>query len=75
MFNKATMTINRSDAIEPLLISVADIPALTGLGLSTAKAHVASGDIPSIKLGRRRLVPLAGLRSWMERHLAADDAP
>lgn len=37
-----------------------------GLGLSTVKRSVASGTIPSIQVGRRRLIPLR----WVEQREA-----
>jgi excisionase family DNA binding protein len=37
-------------------ISIEETALALGLGLTTTKALIASGDLPSAKLGRRRLV-------------------
>ena len=53
--------------VEPLLLGVPAALRVTGLGRSKLLSLVASGDIPSVKIGSRRLIPLAGLREWVER--------
>ncbi len=45
----------------PLLLAVPDAAHLLGIGTTLAWDLVRSGDIPSVKLGRRVLVPRAGL--------------
>ncbi len=51
---------------EKLTISITDCAKLLGIGRSAAYQAVQSGQIPSLKIGRRRLVP----RSALERLLA-----
>lgn len=48
-----------SDA--PLLVSVPEAARLLGVGTTFGWALVHSGEIPSVKLGRRVLVPRAAL--------------
>lgn len=57
----------RAPGLEPLLLRVSEAAALTGLGRSKAYELVASGEWPSVTIGRCVRVPLAGLRAWVER--------
>ena len=43
--------------------------ASTMLGISRAALYplVLSGEVPSFKVGARRLIPTKGLREWVER--------
>ncbi len=54
----------------PLLVAVPDAARLLGIGTTLAWDLVRAGDIPSVKLGRRVLVPRAGL----ERLVGVPDA-
>lgn len=44
--------------------------AAEALGISRAKAYelIASGNIPSVRVGASIRVPVAALRSWIEEH-------
>lgn len=46
----------------PLLVAVPDAARLLGIGTTFAWELVRAGDIPSVKLGRRVLVPRAALQ-------------
>jgi excisionase family DNA binding protein len=64
--------IAMSTTIEPLLIPVwPDAADALGVGRSTAFALAASGALPSVSIGKRRLVPVAGLREYVRRLSAA----
>lgn len=45
------------------------------LGISRGALYplVMSGDVPSFKVGRRRLVPIDGLRAWAATQIDAAD--
>jgi excisionase family DNA binding protein len=71
------------DDIQPLTLTVEQAAKLLGIGRSTAYELVHTGDIPSLRLGRRIVVPemhlanrlgtnIAGLRSAMTES-ATDD--
>ncbi len=45
----------------PLLLAVPDAARLLGIGTTFAWELVRAGDLPSVKLGRRVLVPRAAL--------------
>ncbi len=55
---------------EKLAISVNEAAALIGLGRDVTYRLVMAGDIPSFKVFARRLVPVAGLREYIERRTA-----
>lgn len=48
-------------AVRPT-VTVTEAGQILGVGRSAAYDAVARGDLPSIRLGRRLLVPTAGLR-------------
>jgi excisionase family DNA binding protein len=52
---------------EPLLISVREAAARLGIGRDTCYALVAEGRLRSLRLGRRRLVPVVELAAFTER--------
>lgn len=60
--------INLSDT--PLLVAVPDAARLLGIGTTLAWDLVRAGDIPSVKLGRRVLVPRAALEYLAHSHLS-----
>jgi excisionase family DNA binding protein len=49
------------DDIQPLTVTVEQAAKLLGIGRSTAYELVHTGDIPSLRLGRRIVVPAAEL--------------
>jgi excisionase family DNA binding protein len=51
--------------LERLLLRVSEAATLTGIGRSKAYELVASGEWPSVTIGRSVRVPLAGLRTWI----------
>lgn len=55
------MNITLDPTVRPTL-SVDETARLLGVGRATAYAAVKAGDIPSIRIGRRLLVPTAALR-------------
>lgn len=62
----ATLDSPQSQATaEPETISVDEAARRAGLGRSTLYAAIGSGALPTIKLGKRRLVRLATLRAWL----------
>jgi excisionase family DNA binding protein len=48
-----------TDDIQPLTVTVEQAAKLLGIGRSTAYELVQAGDIPSLRLGRRIVVPSA----------------
>lgn len=58
--------------MEPLLISVADASRVLGLSTSTISSLAAAGTIPSLRIGKRVLLPVKALEEWIEGRLAED---
>lgn len=50
-----------------LTISVDEAAALLGISRSAAYDCVKSGELPSLRMGRRVLIPLVALRELVER--------
>ena len=53
--------------MEKMLVTVSEAAALLGVGRSFAYELVQRGDLPSVKLGRARRVPVAEVRRYIER--------
>jgi excisionase family DNA binding protein len=58
------------DIDQPLTLTVEQAAKLLGIGRSTAYELVRTGDIPSLRLGRRIVVPTAGMAQLCDPHPA-----
>jgi excisionase family DNA binding protein len=67
--------MNDTDDIQPLTLTVEQTAKLLGIGRSTAYELVHTGDIPSLRLGRRILVPRDPLMDLLRRQVALDTEP
>lgn len=54
----------------PIAVSPDEAARLAGIGRTTLYAALAKGDLPSIKIGTRRLVRVDAIREWLARHEA-----
>lgn len=52
---------------EALSVGVETAASIVGLGRTTLYKHVMAGNLPSIRIGKRRLVRRAALQDWLER--------
>ena len=59
---------------QKLLITVSEAAARLGLGRSFVYQLVMKGDIPSIKLGRARRVPVSGLERFITERMSVDES-
>lgn len=59
--------------MEKLLLRPAEVIETTGLSRSTIYALIASGVIPSIRIGRSVRVPADRLREWVETKMAEQE--
>jgi excisionase family DNA binding protein len=50
-----------------LLIPVPEVGALLGVGRTLAWRLVQTGELPSVRIGKRRLVPRAELEAYVQR--------
>lgn len=57
-----------------LLLRIDEAARLLGLGRSKAYELVASGELPAVRIGRARRIPVAGLQAWVERRVAEQEA-
>lgn len=56
---------------EPLFYSVDEVARMSRLGRSNTYERVASGEIPSVRVGQRILIPARAVHEWAERLIAA----
>lgn len=56
--------------MDKLMYGVPEVCAITDLGRTKVCELIASGDIPSVKVGKRRLVPAPGLAQFVSRLVA-----
>ena len=61
-------------AVSPLLVSVERAAELLGVGRTLVYEMLRAGSLPSIALGRRRLVPVKGLEAFVEQLTRAQAA-
>jgi excisionase family DNA binding protein len=54
-------------SVGPIAVS----PALAGIGRTTIYTAISSGELSSLKLGKRRLIVVAALRAWLQAHEVA----
>jgi excisionase family DNA binding protein len=57
----------RNTQPEPLSVDISEACRLIGLGRSKLYELLTAGEIQSVKVGKRRLVPMASLRAWLAR--------
>ncbi len=56
-----------SDAVrEPITVRIREACRITGIGRSKLYELIAEGEIETIKVGAMTLVPVAGLRAFIE---------
>ena len=57
--------------VEPLVYSVEEAAAALGIGRSLAFELVRRGELPTVRLGRRRVIPRQLLADWLESQFRA----
>jgi excisionase family DNA binding protein len=55
---------------EKLLLRASEAQRLLSLSRSTIYAMIASGELPSVRIGRAVRVPVDALKQWVERQIA-----
>ena len=64
--------MDKSEKPEPerLAVSVPEAAAMLGVGRTKAYEAIRTGELPSVRLGKRVLVPLAQLRAMLSGDVA-----
>ena len=68
------MTIEKPQehpAIEPLLVRVEEAARILSLSRSTIYEMMDAGELPSVRRGAARRIPVAALREWVARQAEA----
>lgn len=55
--------------IEPLLVRVEEAARILSLSRSTIYEMMDRGELPSVRCGAARRIPIAALREWISKHL------
>lgn len=55
---------------EPLLVSVSEAAEMLGVSRRLTASLLESGELRSLKIGRRRMVPVAALHELIEKRVA-----
>ena len=69
-----TSRIISTAPVAKLAYGIDDVAEMLSLGRTTVVALVSNGDIPSIKIGGRRLIPRRDLDEFVERQRSASEA-
>jgi len=60
--------------MDKLLLRPVEAAEMLGVGRSTIYALLASGEVPSLRVGRSVRVPVEALRQWVSEHFAGVEA-
>jgi excisionase family DNA binding protein len=66
---------NRKTQAKPTYSSVEDLARELGISRQKAYAELRAGRIPSIRLGRRFVIPRAAIAEWLRTAGASSSAP
>jgi hypothetical protein len=62
----ASLTIDSVNCPEPLVVSISDACRIIGLGRSSIYREIQAGRLVALKARNRTILPVAGLRAWIE---------
>jgi excisionase family DNA binding protein len=60
--------VSRAETIAPLALSIGEVVSATGVGRTKIYAAIGSGDLATVKIGRRTVVLMDDLQAWLWRH-------
>lgn len=60
------MNTSAPTADRPLAVSPTDAARLLGVGRTRLYEELSSGDLPSFRLGRRRLIRVTAIEAWIK---------
>jgi excisionase family DNA binding protein len=61
-------------AVEPLLVRVEEAARILSLSRSTIYEMMDAGELPSVRRGSARRIPVAALREWVARQMTSSSA-
>ncbi|NQW09430.1 MAG: helix-turn-helix domain-containing protein [Alphaproteobacteria bacterium] len=67
------MSKHQDMTTERVAVSVEDAAAMAGIGRTTIYAALGSGTLPSLKIGKRRLIRVEALKAWIASHETETD--
>lgn len=63
--NRVLGQLDQLQAQQPGALSIEDFCATYGIGQTKVFELIAAGQIHSVKVGRRRLIPIASAQAWL----------
>lgn len=69
-----TNSVEPRSPMPPMAVSPDEAARLAGIGRTTLYAALAKGEIPSIKIGTRRLIRVDAIRDWLARNETGPEA-
>ena len=67
----ALETTKRETTVEPLLVRVEEAARMLSLSRSTIYEMMDAGELPSVRRGTARRIPVAALRAWVAQQTEA----
>lgn len=58
--------------VSPVYVSIKDACKLVSIGRTTIYSSISTGELPSYKIGNRRLIKVADLLCWIEENPAEE---
>lgn len=58
-------------ATTPLAVAPADAAKMAGIGRTKLYAALSSGELPSFRIGTRRLIRVSAIEAWLASHETA----
>ncbi|MFC7290409.1 helix-turn-helix domain-containing protein [Hirschia litorea] len=56
---------------KPIAVAPADAAKIAGIGRTKLYAALSSGELPSFKIGTRRLIRVSAIEAWLASHETA----
>ena len=69
-----TAPTQRESPIEPLLVRVEEAARMLSLSRSTVYEMLDAGELPSVRRGTARRIPVAALRAWVAQQISPTSA-
>lgn len=69
----APATTKRETPVEPLLVRVEEAARILSLSRSTIYEMMDAGELPSVRHGMARRIPVAALREWVQQQIHSGD--
>jgi excisionase family DNA binding protein len=70
MSEKQEARLKAASPVEPLLVRVEEAARILSLSRSTIYEMMDAGELPSVRRGAARRIPVAALRAWVDQQVS-----